>query len=140
METIKDEVAWLWDMRINWFACFEVWHNILPCHWINLALISWSAGTVWTATAHIVAALIGSGVLALAWSVAQLGWVVGPLVLLGFSCITYYTSALLANCYRFPDPITGTINRAYIDAVRSYLGEFSVLVLTASAASPSRDD
>ena len=95
---------------------------------------------MWTATAHIVAALIGSGVLALAWSVAQLGWVVGPLVLLGFSCITYYTSALLANCYRFPDPITGTINRAYIDAVRSYLGEFSVLVLTAFAASPSRDD
>ncbi|CAL9122558.1 Amino acid permease [Musa troglodytarum] len=79
-------------------------------------------GTVWTATAHIVAALIGSGVLALAWSVAQLGWVVGPLVLLGFSCITYYTSLLLTNCYRFPDPITGTINRAYIDAVRSYLG------------------
>ncbi|WOL14268.1 amino acid permease 6 [Canna indica] len=79
-------------------------------------------GTVWTATAHIVAALIGSGVLALAWSVAQLGWIVGPLVLLFFSGVTYYTSALLANCYRFPDPVSGTINRAYIDAVRSYLG------------------
>ncbi|CAL9135306.1 unnamed protein product [Musa textilis] len=79
-------------------------------------------GTVWTATAHIIAALIGSGVLALAWSVAQLGWIVGPLVLLGFSCVTYYTSVLLANCYRFPDPVNGTINRAYIDAVRSYLG------------------
>ncbi|RWW54256.1 hypothetical protein BHE74_00039173 [Ensete ventricosum] len=58
-----------------------------------------SAGTVWTASAHIVAALIGSGVLALAWSVAQLGWIVGPLVLLGFSCVTYYTAVLLANCY-----------------------------------------
>ncbi|KAG6531239.1 amino acid permease 6-like [Zingiber officinale] len=85
-------------------------------------------GTVWTATAHIVAALIGSGVLALAWSVAQLGWIVGPLVLLFFSAVTYYTSVLLANCYRFPDPITGTINRAYIDAVRSYLGPKQVFL------------
>ncbi|KAM0940786.1 putative amino acid transporter, transmembrane domain-containing protein [Dioscorea sansibarensis] len=79
-------------------------------------------GTVWSATAHIVAAVIGSGVLALAWSVAQLGWIFGPLVLLGFSCVTYYTSTLLADCYRYPDPITGTINHAYMDAVRAYLG------------------
>ncbi|XP_008786489.1 amino acid permease 6-like isoform X1 [Phoenix dactylifera] len=79
-------------------------------------------GTLWSATAHIVAAVIGSGALALAWSVAQLGWMVGPVVLFGFSCVTYYTSTLLANCYRFPDPINGTINRSYIDAVRSYLG------------------
>nr|ABA96106.1 amino acid carrier, putative [Oryza sativa Japonica Group] len=40
-------------------------------------------GTVWAATAHIVTAVIGSGVLALAWSVAQLGWVAGPLALAG---------------------------------------------------------
>ncbi|XP_073013179.1 amino acid permease 6-like [Typha latifolia] len=83
-------------------------------------------GTVWTATAHIVAAVIGSGVLALAWTVAQLGWVIGPLVLLAFSCVTYYTSTLLANCYRFPDPITGTVNREYIEAVRRYLGPTNV--------------
>jgi amino acid permease len=80
------------------------------------------AGTVWTATSHIVAAVVGSGVLALAWTVAQLGWAVGPLVLLGFSGVTYYTSTLLANCYRYPDPVSGSVNREYIDAVRCYLG------------------
>lgn len=79
-------------------------------------------GTVWTATSHIVAAVVGSGVLALSWTVAQLGWVVGPLVLLGFSCITYYTSALLADCYRYPDLVHGAVNKEYIDAVRCYLG------------------
>jgi fatty acid desaturase len=79
-------------------------------------------GTAWTATSHIVAAVVGSGVLALAWTVAQLGWVVGPLVLVGFSCVTYYTSALLADCYRYPDPVHGAVNREYIDAVRCYLG------------------
>ncbi|KAL5229217.1 hypothetical protein ABZP36_017482 [Zizania latifolia] len=78
-------------------------------------------GTVWTATAHIVTAVIGSGVLALAWSVAQLGWVAGPLALAGFACVTYYTSTLLANAYRAPDPVTGARNRTYMDAVRSYL-------------------
>ncbi|KAJ6797289.1 putative amino acid permease 6 [Iris pallida] len=85
-------------------------------------------GTVWSATAHIVAAVIGSGVLALAWSVAQFGWIVGPIVLLGFSCVTYYTSTLLANCYRYPDPVNGEVNHAYIDAVRSYLGPREVLL------------
>jgi len=71
-----------------------------------------------------VAAVVGSGVLALAWTVAQLGWVVGPLVLVGFSCVTYYTSALLADCYRYPDPVDGAVNREYIDAVRCYLGMY----------------
>nr|CAB3459615.1 unnamed protein product [Digitaria exilis] len=89
-------------------------------------------GTVWTATSHIVAAVVGSGVLALAWTVAQLGWVVGPLVLLGFSCVTYYTSALLADCYRYPDPVDGAVNREYIDAVRCYLGRKNVLLCGAA--------
>ena len=66
-------------------------------------------------------AVIGSGVLALAWSVAQLGWVAGPLALAGFACVTYYTSTLLANAYRAPHPVTGDRNRTYMDAVRSYL-------------------
>ncbi|XP_072999310.1 amino acid permease 8-like [Typha latifolia] len=85
-------------------------------------------GTVWTATAHIVTAVIGSGVLALAWSVAQLGWVAGPLALTGFACVTYYTSTLLANSYRSPDPVTGARNRTYMDAVRSYLGRREVFM------------
>ncbi|KAL5222822.1 hypothetical protein ABZP36_027535 [Zizania latifolia] len=85
-------------------------------------------GTVWTATAHIVTAVIGSGVLALAWSVAQLGWVAGPLALAGFACVTYYTSTLLANVYRAPDPVTGVRNRTYMDAVRSYLSPREVFM------------
>nr|ACG29199.1 AAP6 [Zea mays] len=85
-------------------------------------------GTAWTATSHIVAAVVGSGVLALAWTVAQLGWVVGPLVLVGFSCVTYYTSALLADCYRYPDPVHGAVNREYIDAVRCYLDRKNVVL------------
>ncbi|KAL2553886.1 Transmembrane amino acid transporter domain-containing protein [Forsythia ovata] len=35
-------------------------------------------GTVWTASAHIITAVIGSGVLSLAWATAQLGWIAGP--------------------------------------------------------------
>jgi hypothetical protein len=93
------------------------------CYYIQAILLcARTTGTVWTATSHIVAAVVGSGVLALAWTVAQLGWVVGPLVLVGFSCVTYYTSALLADCYRYPDPVDGAVNREYIDAVRCYLG------------------
>ncbi|AQK99144.1 amino acid permease 5-like isoform X1 [Zea mays] len=85
-------------------------------------------GTVWTATAHIVTAVIGSGVLALAWSVAQLGWVAGPLALAGFACVTYYTSTLLAGAYRAPHPVTGHRNRTYMDAVRSYLSPREVFM------------
>ncbi|CAI0459877.1 unnamed protein product, partial [Linum tenue] len=33
-----------------------------------------------TASAHIITTVIGSGVLSLAWAIAQLGWVVGPAV------------------------------------------------------------
>ncbi|KAF3329848.1 amino acid permease 6-like protein [Carex littledalei] len=78
-------------------------------------------GTVWTAAAHILTAVFGSGVLALPWSVAQLGWIAGALALIGFSCITYYTSTLLADTYRAPDPVTGSRNPTYTEAVRAYL-------------------
>ncbi|XP_068649359.1 amino acid permease 3-like [Aristolochia californica] len=79
-------------------------------------------GTVWSATAHVVTAVIGSGVLALAWSVAQLGWLLGPIILSAFAGVTYYTSTLLAECYRAPHPVTGSRNPTYMNAVRSYLG------------------
>ncbi|EEF45873.1 amino acid transporter, putative [Ricinus communis] len=54
---------------------------------------------------------------------AQLGWIIGVGTLLSFSCITYYTSALLADCYRCPNSLTGKRNYTYKDSVRSYLGE-----------------
>lgn len=66
--------------------------------------------------------MIGSGVLSLAWATAQLGWVAGPTVLLLFSFVTYYTSALLSDCYRTGDPVTGKRNYTYMDAVRANLG------------------
>lgn len=72
--------------------------------------------------AHIITAVIGSGVLSLAWSTAQLGWIAGPVCLLCFAIITYVSAFLLADCYRCPDPVTGTRNRSYIDAVRIFLG------------------
>lgn len=75
-----------------------------------------------TASAHIITAVIGSGVLSLAWAIAQLGWVAGPAVLMAFSFITYFTSTLLADCYRSPDPVHGKRNYTYMDVVRANLG------------------
>jgi amino acid permease len=69
---------------------------------------------MWTASAHIITAVIGSGVLSLAWAIAQLGWVAGPAVMLPFSFVTYYTSSLLADCYRSGDEMTGKRNYTYM--------------------------
>ncbi|KAJ8545353.1 hypothetical protein K7X08_017936 [Anisodus acutangulus] len=83
-------------------------------------------GTLLTASAHIITAVIGSGVLSLAWAIAQLGWVAGPAVLFAFSFITYFTSTLLADCYRSPGPVSGERNYTYMDVVRSHLGGVKV--------------
>ncbi|XP_019168742.1 PREDICTED: amino acid permease 6-like isoform X2 [Ipomoea nil] len=80
-------------------------------------------GTVLTASAHIITAIIGSGVLSLAWAIAQLGSVAGPIAMVAFSVITLYTAFLLADCYRSPD---GKRNYSYMDAVRAYLGGVQV--------------
>uniref|UniRef100_A0ACD5Z351 Uncharacterized protein n=1 Tax=Avena sativa TaxID=4498 RepID=A0ACD5Z351_AVESA len=87
-------------------------------------------GTVWTAMAHIVTAVIGSGVLSLAWSVAQLGWVGGPAAIVLFAGVTVVQSSLLADCYISDDPDErGAVvrNKSYVQAVRLYLGEKSRL-------------
>nr|GMC47275.1 amino acid permease 3-like [Ipomoea batatas] len=85
-------------------------------------------GSVWTASAHIITAVIGSGVLSLAWAVAQLGWIAGPIMMILFSIVTYYTSVLLSDCYRSGDPVTGKRNYTYMDAVRSNLGGLQVKI------------
>ncbi|KAJ0086899.1 hypothetical protein Patl1_08283 [Pistacia atlantica] len=77
-------------------------------------------GTVWTASAHIITVVIGSGVLS--WATAQLGWIAGPTVMFLFSFVTYYTSTLLAACYCSGDPVNGKRNCTYMDVVRSNLG------------------
>ncbi|PNY04094.1 amino acid permease [Trifolium pratense] len=82
-------------------------------------------GTVWTASSHIITAVVGSGVLSLAWAIAQLGWIVGPSVMLFFSLITWYTSSLLAECYRIGDPHSGKRNYTFVEAVHTILGGFN---------------
>ena len=73
-----------------------------------------------TAAAHIITSVIGSGVLSLAWAVAQLGWIAGSVSLILFSIITLFTSHLLADCYRSSQ--TGKRNYSYMDVVNSNLG------------------
>jgi len=80
-------------------------------------------GNLWTAGGHIITAVIGSGILSLAWCMAQLGWIAGIAAMLIFSAITYYTSCLLADCYRSGHPTKGKRNPSYIDAVRANLGK-----------------
>ncbi|KAJ0525287.1 putative amino acid transporter, transmembrane domain-containing protein [Helianthus annuus] len=82
-------------------------------------------GTWKSATAHIITAVIGSGVLSLAWCFAQLGWIAGTITLVLFSVITMFNSLLLSDCYRSPDPVIGTRNYTYMDAVKSNLGKFN---------------
>ncbi|KAK7247607.1 hypothetical protein RIF29_42493 [Crotalaria pallida] len=84
-------------------------------------------GSVWTASSHIITAVIGSGVLSLAWAIGQLGWIAGPAVMFIFSLVTFYTSSILAECYRAGDPLTGNRNYTYMDAVRSILGGVNVI-------------
>eukprot|EP00257_Ricinus_communis_P012263 XP_002534252.2 amino acid permease 4 [Ricinus communis] len=79
-------------------------------------------GTFWTAASHIITAVIGPGVLSLAWAIAQLGWIAGPAVMVLFAIVNLYTSNLLAQCYRAGDPVTGQINYTYMEAVKANLG------------------
>jgi hypothetical protein len=89
--------------------------------------------------AHIITAVIGSGVLSLAWSVAQLGWVGGPAAMVFFAGVTAVQSSLIADCYISHDPERGVVrNRSYVDAVRLYLGEPSIDFAFASF-NPSMD-
>ncbi|CAL0323088.1 unnamed protein product [Lupinus luteus] len=79
-------------------------------------------GNALTASTHIITVVVGAGVLALAWAMAQLGWIAGIAVMLTFSAISMLTYSLVADCYRFPDPITGKRNYTYMQAVKAYLG------------------
>ncbi|KAK4767774.1 hypothetical protein SAY87_002915 [Trapa incisa] len=81
-------------------------------------------GTTWTAVAHIITGVIGAGVLSLAWCVAQLGWILGPVCIICFALITVLSTFLMCDCYKHPDPIYGpTRNLSYMEAVRNYLGK-----------------
>lgn len=75
-----------------------------------------------SASAHIITAVIGSGVLSLAWCFGQLGWIAGTASLMIFAVITWFTCLLLSDCYRSPDPVNGTRNYNYMQAVKANLG------------------
>jgi amino acid permease len=80
--------------------------------------------------AHIITAVIGSGVLSLAWSVAQLGWVGGPAAIVLFAGVTAVQSSLFADCYisRDSDERGDVVrNKSYVQAVRFYLGDHCCL-------------
>ncbi|KAL1820866.1 hypothetical protein ACET3Z_015735 [Daucus carota] len=84
-------------------------------------------GNTWTAVAHIITAVIGSGVLSLAWSISQLGWIGGPLSIVSFGLMSLLSAFLLSECYRSPDPDFGpSRNGSYMDAVKAILGNWSV--------------
>ncbi|KAL1563025.1 putative amino acid permease 7 [Salvia divinorum] len=86
-------------------------------------------GTIWTAVAHIITGVIGSGVLSLAWSMAQLGWVAGPLLMFFFAAVTLTSTFLMCDCYRSPDPEHGPIrNRSFTEAVEINLGQKSAWI------------
>ncbi|XP_040998963.1 amino acid permease 3-like [Juglans microcarpa x Juglans regia] len=84
-----------------------------------------SEGNVWMVSAIILAAVIGNGVLPLAWAMAQLGWISGPLVMLFFFAVTVSTSFFISECYHqsHVEPTLG-----FQGAVRTYLGEIHVLM------------
>ncbi|POO02889.1 Amino acid transporter, transmembrane domain containing protein, partial [Trema orientale] len=83
----------------------------------------------WTAIAHIITGVIGAGVLSLSWSVAQLGWIAGPLLIVAFAATTIVSTNLMTDCYRYPDPHLGPARcPSYIEAVRLFLGNYYSLV------------
>ncbi|KAL6562473.1 hypothetical protein OROGR_003480 [Orobanche gracilis] len=81
-------------------------------------------GNTWTAAAHIITGVIGSGVLSLSWSMARLGWIWAPLLMMLFAALTLASTLLICDCYRSPDPDYGPVrNRSYIAAVQQNLGK-----------------
>ena len=93
-------------------------------------------GNEWTASAHVITAVIGSGVLSLAWSMAQLGWVAGPGTMVVFAAVTALQSTIFADCYRSPDPELGPHrNRTYANAVERNLGTYVMIHSTRLASS-----
>ncbi|KAL6777626.1 hypothetical protein ACKKBG_A15000 [Auxenochlorella protothecoides x Auxenochlorella symbiontica] len=75
-------------------------------------------GTALTASAHIVTAVIGAGVLALPHSIAWLGWLGGPALLALFYLLTWLNAALLAAAAA----AGSTRHASYADLVGAALG------------------
>lgn len=77
-----------------------------------------SGGTL-SATAHVITAVVGAGVLSLPAAMASLGYAGGSIVFVAFGIVTLYTAQLLADLYC----IDGTRQRTYSQMVRTVLGK-----------------
>ena len=115
MDMPKGLVKFSRTIKYPCWCIFAFESRILVLPWIL-------PGNLQSAVAHIITAVIGSGVLSLAWSTSQLGWIGGPVALLCCAIVTYISSFLLPDCYRTLDPVTGKRNYFYMDVVRVYLG------------------
>lgn len=74
--------------------------------------------------AHVITGVIGAGVLSLAWSIAQLGWIAGPLAILFCAAVTLFATSILCDCYKSPDSEFGpTTNHSLLEAARFYFGK-----------------
>lgn len=82
-------------------------------------------GNLFTATSHIITAIIGAGVLGLSYSLAWMGWPAGIACICGFYAVTLLTSMLLAKTYE----VGGHKHRRYTDAVRDILGHRAEVAL-----------
>ncbi|KAL4431936.1 hypothetical protein ABPG77_000203 [Micractinium sp. CCAP 211/92] len=83
-------------------------------------------GNVFTAVMHIFCAVVGAGVLALPSTVAWMGWVAGPIMIVVFYVISLISSNMLAEVY-----CVDNIEFArYHHAVRYVLGRFNAILLS----------
>ncbi|KAL4431937.1 hypothetical protein ABPG77_000204 [Micractinium sp. CCAP 211/92] len=83
-------------------------------------------GNMFTAVMHIFCAIVGAGVLALPSTVAWLGWVAGPIMLIVFYVISLISSNMLADVYC----VDNTEFARYHHAVRYVLGRFNAILLS----------
>ena len=83
------------------------------------------SGNRWTASGHIITAVVGSGVLALPYAQAGMGWILGPIAFLLFAWITQFTAQLLVDLYI----IDGRRMRTFPDMIRYVMGTPGMVVL-----------
>ena len=66
------------------------------------------------ASAHIITAAIGSGVISLAWAIAHLGWVAGPTAMLLIAFVTYCIAQTI--CKFSIDSSLGLLRLRFLDS------------------------
>ena len=110
---------------VSFKSCFSFWHGLTES--MDGFGFCRNVGDCKCTHHNFITVVVGSGVLSLSLAIAQLGWIVGPSVLLLFSVIIWFTSTLLADCCR--DPVSGRRCSCYMDAVKSNLGDLKICYL-----------